>query len=106
MKDNEPAKAMKKDENKVFKELTPLKAIREKCLDCCVGSRAEVRRCNITDCPVFPYRFGHNPNRSGIGAQNGKFGKKAKLNSSFSKEKDQTDKLVNGKPNPEKVVLS
>ena len=87
-------------------QLTPLKAIRIKCLDCSVGSRAEVRRCNIPDCSLYPYRFGHNPRRSGIGAQKGKFDRKPRLNSGFSKESDQTDKLVNGKLNPEKVELS
>lgn len=31
-------------------------AIKLKCLDCCCGSRAEVRRCQIKDCPLFEYR--------------------------------------------------
>jgi hypothetical protein len=39
----------------------PLKAIREKCLDCCVGQHSEVRRCRITDCSLWPYRMGKNP---------------------------------------------
>lgn len=52
--------------------LTPLKAIRAKCLDCCCGSSNEVRLCPCPDCYLYPYRFGHNPNRAGIGNPSGK----------------------------------
>ena len=45
-----------------------LKAIREKCLDCSCGNRAEVKNCKFTDlevppynCPLYIYRFGHRP---------------------------------------------
>ena len=41
----------------------PVKAIREKCLDCCCGSSLEVKLCNITSCPIYPFRFGKNPFR-------------------------------------------
>lgn len=47
--------------------LTPMKAIRTKCLDCCCGSAQEVRLCPVTDCSLYPYRMGHNPNRKGKG---------------------------------------
>jgi hypothetical protein len=50
---------------RVGKRLTPLKAIRAKCLECAGGSWAEVRRCNIPDCSLFEYRFGSNPARKG-----------------------------------------
>lgn len=46
---------------------SPLKAIRAKCLDCSDQSAHEVRNCPITDCPLYMYRDGHNPNRKGIG---------------------------------------
>ena len=39
----------------------PLKVIREKCVDCCAGNKAEVRRCGHVDCPSWPYRMGTNP---------------------------------------------
>lgn len=42
--------------------LTPMKAIRAKCLDCSAGSSNEVKLCQVTNCPLFPYRFGKNPN--------------------------------------------
>ena len=50
-----------------MKTLTPLKAIRAKCLDCCADNKLEVRNCHIDDCTLWPYRFGRNPNRKGIG---------------------------------------
>ena len=46
---------------------SPLKAIRAKCLDCMCDQPMEVRLCPCTDCPLYPYRMGHNPNRKGIG---------------------------------------
>jgi hypothetical protein len=47
--------------------MTPLKAIRAKCLDCCCYQQAEVRRCPATECPLYAYRMGHNPARAGLG---------------------------------------
>ena len=43
------------------KLLTPIKAIRAKCLECSCGNNAEVRECVIPDCPLYPYRMGKNP---------------------------------------------
>lgn len=47
--------------------LSPLKSIRAKCLDCMADQPAEVRLCPCEDCPLYPYRMGHNPSRKGIG---------------------------------------
>lgn len=47
--------------------MTPLKAIRAKCLDCCCGQANEVKLCACTDCTLFPYRMGKNPTRKGKG---------------------------------------
>jgi hypothetical protein len=44
-----------------FRAQNPLKAIREKCLDCCCGNASEVRKCVSEDCPSWPYRMGTNP---------------------------------------------
>lgn len=62
--------------------LTPLRAIRAACLDCCAGQRTEVRECHLEDCPLWPYRMGRNPQRAGIGG-------KPRLSASF-----QTSKAV------------
>ena len=45
------------------KILTPLRAIRAKCIDCSTGSMKEVRECVMLDCPLYPYRLGKSPNR-------------------------------------------
>jgi len=37
------------------------KAIRAKCLDCVCDNSAEVARCHVTRCPLWPYRFGTDP---------------------------------------------
>ena len=42
--------------------MTPIKAIREKCLDCCCGSSYEVRLCSSEKCALYPFRLGKNPN--------------------------------------------
>lgn len=47
--------------------MTPLKAIRLKCLDCCCGQMMEVKNCPCSDCPLYIYRDGHNPARKGLG---------------------------------------
>lgn len=43
------------------KTISFTKAIKNKCLDCCCGTRTEVRDCEIYHCPLFPYRFGMKP---------------------------------------------
>ena len=42
-------------------KISPIKAIRQKCLDCCCGQRTEVQLCPATDCPLWIFRFGKNP---------------------------------------------
>lgn len=46
---------------------TALRAIRAKCLDCCLGSTNEIKLCPSTECALYPFRLGKNPNRAGIG---------------------------------------
>ncbi len=41
--------------------VSPLRALRLKCLDCCNGSAQEVRLCTAVDCPSWPFRMGKNP---------------------------------------------
>jgi len=64
-----------------MKKLTPLRAIRAKCIDCWVGNSAEVRRCETEDCSLWQYRFGKNPSRSGMGPKNPKFTPKSGVES-------------------------
>jgi hypothetical protein len=46
---------------------SPLRSIREKCIDCCAGNKAEVARCEIQACALWPFRMERNPNRTGVG---------------------------------------
>ena len=45
--------------------ITPIKAIRLKCLDCCAGHPSEVRICTALKCPLYPYRMGKRPKENG-----------------------------------------
>ena len=47
-------------------KLTPMRAIRKKCLECCNGQYKEVRECSIKDCALWQYRDGHRPTPKGI----------------------------------------
>ena len=49
--------------------MTPIQAIRKKCLACSNYQPKEVRFCPIRDCSIFEYRFGKNPSRKGIGGR-------------------------------------
>lgn len=52
--------------------LTPLKAIRHQCLVCMGFSAFEVKKCTSPLCSLYSYRFGHNPEREGIGNHSAK----------------------------------
>jgi hypothetical protein len=41
--------------------MSPMQAIRAKCLDCCAGSADEARKCVAMTCPSWPFRTGKNP---------------------------------------------
>src|SRR6476620_10621557 len=49
-----------------FSAKNPLRAIRAKCIDCCCGNAAEVRKCVATDCALWPLRLGSNTFRKKI----------------------------------------
>lgn len=49
----------------VEKKPTAIRAIRKKCLDCSCGSRDEVKKCELVDCSLHPFRLGKNPNITG-----------------------------------------
>lgn len=42
-------------------KLTPVKAIRAKCLECSCGQFKEVKLCPVKNCPLYEYRNGHRP---------------------------------------------
>jgi hypothetical protein len=46
------------------KPISPLKALRLRCIDCCADQPSEVRLCTAVTCPSWPFRMGSNPWRS------------------------------------------
>lgn len=44
------------DKERFSKNLTPLRAVRLKCLDCCGDSSKEVEACSAATCPLWWYR--------------------------------------------------
>lgn len=44
-----------------------VKLIRRFCVECMQGSPKLVSECPSTNCSLFKFRFGRNPNRAGIG---------------------------------------
>ncbi len=50
------------------KDVSPVRSIRKYCVQVCQsGSPKEARHCSNSECPLFPFRMGTNPNRQGIG---------------------------------------
>ena len=43
--------------------MRPMRAMREKCMDCCCGQAAMIGDCPTTGCAMWPYRRGRDPNR-------------------------------------------
>ena len=49
--------------------VSPLRALRLHCLDCCNGSAQEVRLCTAVGCPSWPFRMAKNPWRRKLDPQ-------------------------------------
>jgi hypothetical protein len=45
-----------------MKKMTPLKAIKAYCLDCCNDNAREVTLCPSSNCPLYNFRKGRNMN--------------------------------------------
>lgn len=52
--------------------LTPIKAIRKKCLQCSNDQPKEVKECPIKTCPLYPYRIGRRPSKINSNAKSHK----------------------------------
>lgn len=68
-------------------KISPLKAIRLKCLDCSAGQPKEVKLCRAIDCSLYPFRMGKNPNRARVGNGKGDFIKNSPTESKISEVK-------------------
>lgn len=59
-----PDNPMKKAQTKATEALqknSALLAIRAKCLECSCDSDAEIRKCPVTYCALYPFRMGKRP---------------------------------------------
>lgn len=50
--------------------IRPLTVIKDHCKQC-GGWEENPRDCQVTDCALFPFRLGKNPNRAGLGMKGG-----------------------------------
>jgi|AMWB02.1.fsa_nt_gi hypothetical protein len=57
------AKILWANSEMIEKELTPIKAIRAKCMQCANYNPNEITKCPCPDCALFNFRFGKNPDR-------------------------------------------
>jgi hypothetical protein len=76
--------------------VSPLRALRLKCLDCCNASAQEVRLCTAVECPSWPFRLGKNPWRGPISDARREHGRRLGLERAANRagpflEKDETD---------------
>ena len=84
-------------------EMTPLKAIKEKCLDCCCGDKKEVELCTIERCPLYKFRFGvkpkdeSKPKKQLSEADRKKIAERLQAGRTKSKEKVKEAKKASGK---------
>ena len=46
--------------------MSPGRALRLRCLDCCGNQVSEVRACTAVRCPAWPFRMGTNPYRAPV----------------------------------------
>ncbi len=69
--------------------LTPMKAIRKKCLDCCCFSFTEVKLCTAEDCTLWPYRFGKRPSTV---SRKAKIAEKSALENARQKQADRENR--------------
>lgn len=45
------------------RQLTSMKAIRAKCMECSCWVTPEVKKCQAYDCAIWPFRMGRNPKK-------------------------------------------
>ena len=65
------------------KNLPVMKSIRLKCKECVCGSHRRIEECQITDCTLWPYRFGRRPKPADLVLRNS--------NNDYEKENEDND---------------
>ena len=94
--------------------VSPLRALRLKCLDCCNDSAQEVRLCTALDCPSWPFLMGKNPWSAPVSLARREHGRRLGLERAANRagafsEKDEIDTSASdgvGVPNHTAVDFS
>lgn len=60
----DPRKVPSDELARLFRERSPLRALRARCIGCSAGNSSEVRKCVSVTCPAWPFRMGKNPFRT------------------------------------------
>jgi len=77
--------------------MSPMEAIRAKCLDCCAGSLHEVRCCVTMACPSWPFRMGKNPWRAPLLEERREaLRQRSRFSSRLQKTKGENDRCIAG----------
>ena len=79
-----------------MKEVSPMKAIRQKCLDCSCGSSEEVKNCFAKKCPLYQFRFGYKLDENG---------NRKKKNLTDEQRKEMSEKLKKVRENKNLSLL-
>jgi len=79
-----------------MKEVSPMKAIRQKCLDCSCGSSEEVKNCFAKKCPLYQFRFGYKLDENG---------NKKKKNLTDEQRKEMSERLKKVRENKNLSLL-
>jgi len=68
---------------------SPSQAIRLKCIDCMGKQIGEIRKCASNDCPIWPFRFGHNPfsKRGSSASEEGKKNRSEAVKARWAKQR-------------------
>lgn len=80
-------KKLKKKLNGSDSRISPIKAIRAKCLDCCCYQPKEVNLCPCEDCALWPFRFGKNPYSNRVLTEEQKAAMSERAKARFGKKK-------------------
>lgn len=67
-KETENQAADRIEKKYLARAVTPLKAIRGKCVQCQGGKVKEIAKCQVTDCALHPFRMESNPFRKKSGS--------------------------------------
>ena len=82
------------------RSISPMKALRLRCLDCCADQPSEVRLCTAVKCPSWPFRMGTNPWRTPSEARRESGRRLARERSSYDRNRksDLSESVKSGVP--------